>query len=128
MQSIGDFQSFTTSNYGMKMTASPEVKTQSDMSVGDVTPPISETKQASNEDKEKIKEPALDLAIEKVNLKLASLDKRIERSVHAGTKAIIYKVKDTTTNQILSEFPSENVQTIISKLWEVNGLFVDHKL
>lgn len=128
MQSIGDFQSVTASNYGMKMTASPEVKTQSDMSVGNGTMPISETEQASNGDKEKIKEPALDLAIEKVNLKLASLDKRIERSVHAGTKAIIYKVKDTTTNQILSEFPSENVQTIISKLWEVNGLFVDHKL
>lgn len=77
---------------------------------------------------EKKVEPQVAIALERANKKIATVDRKIERTVHEGTKAVIYKIRDTKSNEVISEFPSEHVQTIIAKLWEVNGLMVDHRL
>lgn len=75
-----------------------------------------------------IDEEILKKSVEQANKTLASFDKYIEREVHEVTHAIIYRLKDSRTNQVIQEFPPKKIQDMIAKMWEMAGLFIDKKL
>lgn len=83
---------------------------------------------SSNEDSKKIiDDKMLEDSIKQANKSLQNYNRYIERSVHEKTKAIMYVVKDTTTNEVIREFPPKKIQDMIAKMWELAGLFVDEK-
>ncbi len=74
-----------------------------------------------------IDDEMLDKAVEQANKSLENYNRYIERSVHEKTKAIMYVMKDTKTNEVIREFPPKKIQDMIAKMWELAGLFVDEK-
>lgn len=78
-------------------------------------------------DKALITEEMLDKSVEQANKSLDIYDKMIERSIHEKTKAVMYVLKDTRTNEVIREFPPKKIQDMIAKMWELAGLFVDEK-
>lgn len=67
-------------------------------------------------------------AIEEANKKISVANRRFEYSVHEKSKAIMIKVIDTDTNEIVKEIPPEKVLDIVAKMWElVGGVFVDER-
>lgn len=76
---------------------------------------------------EEFNDEMLKKAIEQANKSLSTYDRKIERSVHEVTKTIMYVIKDTKTNEVVSEFPPKKIQDMIAKMWELAGLFVDEK-
>lgn len=69
----------------------------------------------------------VDNSIEQANKSLKQFHRVIERNVHETTKAIMYTVKDTETDEVIAEFPPKKIQDMIAKMWELAGLFVDEK-
>lgn len=69
----------------------------------------------------------LDKSIEQANKSLKQYHRVIERNVHEVTKAVMYTVKDTDTNEVIAEFPPKKIQDMIAKMWELAGLVVDEK-
>lgn len=67
-------------------------------------------------------------SIEQANQALSGYDKKIERSVHEVTKAVIYTIRDTKTNEVISEYPTRKIQDMIAKMWELAGLVVDKRV
>ncbi len=76
---------------------------------------------------EQIDDEVLEKSVEQANKTLKKHDRYIERNVHEVTKAIMYKLKDSETNEVIAEFPPQKVQDMIAKMWELAGLFVDGK-
>lgn len=66
-------------------------------------------------------------SIDQANQSLKLYDRKLELSVHEVTKAIMYTLRDTKTNDIIAEFPPKKIQDMIAKMWELAGLFVDKK-
>jgi len=54
--------------------------------------------------------------------------KSLEVSVHQETHAIMIKVKNKETGEIIREAPPEKVLDAVAKLMEVTGLIVDKKV
>lgn len=54
--------------------------------------------------------------------------KSLEVSVHEETHAIMIKVKNKDTGEIIREAPPEKVLDAVAKLMEVSGLIVDKKV
>lgn len=75
----------------------------------------------------KADENLLNKAIEKANKTLDNHNKIIKREIHEKTKAIMFKIEDTETGEIIREFPPEKIQDMIAKMWEMVGLFVDKR-
>lgn len=76
---------------------------------------------------EKIDDALLEKSVEQANKTLKQHNRYIERNIHEVTKAIMYKLKDSETDEVIAEFPSQKVQDMIAKMWELAGLFVDKK-
>jgi len=74
-----------------------------------------------------INDELLEKSVEQANKSLKKHDRYIERNIHEVTKAIMYKLKDTETNEVIAEFPPQKVQDMIAKMWELAGLFVDER-
>lgn len=74
-----------------------------------------------------INDEMLDKAIAVANKTLAKHNNFIERSVHDVTKTVMYVMKDSTTDEVIREFPPKKIQDMIAKMWEIAGLFVDEK-
>lgn len=96
------------------------------------TPIESELKQNEIRKKEKeatevVNSEILDKSIEQANKSLEVYNRMIERTVHEKTNTIMYALKDTTTNEVIREFPPKKIQDMIAKMWELAGLFVDEK-
>ncbi|WP_020619541.1 flagellar protein FlaG [Paenibacillus daejeonensis] len=51
----------------------------------------------------------------------------LQFTVHEKTKAILVKIMDVRTGEVLKEVPPEKTQDFAAKLWELAGLFVDEK-
>lgn len=66
-------------------------------------------------------------AIEKANKEIRTFDRKLEFSIHEGTKEIVVKVIDTKDDTIIREIPSEKILDMVAKMWEIAGLFVDEK-
>lgn len=67
-------------------------------------------------------------AIEKANSTLRGVDKRFEFSIHEGTREIMVKVIDDTTDEIIREIPPEKILDMVAKIWELVGILVDRKI
>jgi len=75
----------------------------------------------------KIDEDLLQKSVDQANKNLQQFHRVIERSVHEVTHTIMYKLVDSETNEVISEFPPKKIQDMIAKMWELAGLFVDEK-
>ncbi|SKC55781.1 flagellar protein FlaG [Maledivibacter halophilus] len=75
----------------------------------------------------KFSESLFDKSIEQANKELEASNRKIERYVHKITKAIMFKIIDTDTKEVIKEFPPEKIQDMIAKMWELAGLFVDER-
>lgn len=67
-------------------------------------------------------------AIEKANSTLRGVDKRFEFSIHEGTREIMVKVIDDTTDEVIREIPPEKILDMVAKIWELVGILVDRKI
>jgi uncharacterized FlaG/YvyC family protein len=65
--------------------------------------------------------------VKQANKVLSGYDRQIEREVHAVTKTMMYKIRDTKTNEVIAEYPPKKIQDMIAKMWELAGLFIDQK-
>ncbi len=99
------------------------------------TAPVEKMKTSANGKDAKVEEVNLldqkgdkeimDKAMEQANLALARENRYIEREIHKVTQAVMYRVRDTFTNEVIFEFPPKKMQDMIAKMWESAGLFVD---
>ena len=76
---------------------------------------------------EQVDDELLEKSVEQANKSLQKHNRYIERNVHEVTKAIMYKLKDTETDEVIAEFPPQKVQDMVAKMWELAGLFVDER-
>ncbi len=66
-------------------------------------------------------------SVDQANKALAPHNRFIERAVHDVTHTVMYKIKDTATNEVIAEYPPKKIQDMVAKMWELAGLFVDEK-
>lgn len=69
----------------------------------------------------------LQRSVEQANKSLEQHNRYIERKVHDVTKAVMYTLKDTETEEVIAEFPPEKLQDMIAKMWELAGLVIDER-
>jgi len=69
----------------------------------------------------------LEKSVDQANRTLKASNRFIERTIHEVTHTVMYTLKDTTTGEVISEFPPKKIQDMIAKMWELAGLFVDEK-
>ncbi|MGB3367028.1 MAG: flagellar protein FlaG [Acidaminobacteraceae bacterium] len=80
-----------------------------------------------SEEGNKVNDDLLKKSLDQANKNLLNSNVRIEREVHEVTHAIMYKLLDAETNEVIKEFPPKKIQDMIAKMWELAGLFVDEK-
>jgi flagellar protein FlaG len=78
-------------------------------------------------DTDVINEDLLQKSVDQANKNLQQYNRFIEREVHEVTHTVMYKLVDSTTNEVISEFPPKKIEDMIAKMWELAGLFVDEK-
>lgn len=67
----------------------------------------------------------MERARQQANQVLKQHDRYVEREIHKVTHAVMYKLKDSITDEVLMEFPPEKMQDMIANMWETAGLFID---
>jgi len=82
---------------------------------------------ASSEGADAEFQKTMDESIKQANKSLANYDRQIEREIHSVTKVVMYKIRDTKTNEVIAEYPPKKIQDMIAKMWELAGLFIDQK-
>lgn len=75
-----------------------------------------------------IDQKVLDKSISQANKALKVYNRRIDREIHETTHAMMYKIVDTETKEVIREFPPKKIQDMIAKMWELAGLFVDEEV
>lgn len=75
-----------------------------------------------------IDQKVLDKSIKQANKELKIYNRRIDREIHEKTHAMMYKIVDTKTDEVIREFPPKKIQDMIAKMWELAGLFVDEEV
>lgn len=80
-----------------------------------------------NDSQNEFSEKLMEKSIEQANKALEGANRKIERHIHEVTKAVMYKIVDTETKEVIKEFPPEKIQDMIAKMWELAGLFVDER-
>ena len=66
-------------------------------------------------------------AIERANRAISGANRKFEFSIHEQTKAIMIKVLDADTNQVIREIPPEKILDMVARMWEMAGLIVDER-
>lgn len=74
-----------------------------------------------------IDEELLEKSVDQANKSLEQHNRYIERKVHDVTKAVMYTLKDSNTEEVIAEFPPEKLQDMIAKMWELAGLVIDER-
>lgn len=109
-------------------SADTNVYVESESGAGNDSPPIGVGKDTSTKDTiGEAEQEILSKSIEQANKTLKIYDRKLELSVHEVTHTVMYKLKDTRTNEVIMEFPPKKIQDMIAKMWELAGLFVDEK-
>ena len=67
-------------------------------------------------------------AVDNTNKMLEGYNRRFEISIHEGTNAVMVKVIDQNTDEIIREIPPEKILDMVAKLWEMAGIIVDKKI
>ncbi len=76
---------------------------------------------------EALSETYVNKKIKELNESLRPYSRYIEREVHEVTRSIMYKLKNSNTDEVIDEFPPSRIQDLVAKIWEMAGLFVDEK-
>lgn len=75
-----------------------------------------------------VSERALIEAIERANRAIEGFAyTSFEYSIHPKTHAVMIKVLDRDTKQVIREIPPEKFQDLVAKLWELSGIIVDER-
>lgn len=74
-----------------------------------------------------VSEKAVIDAIERANKAISGPNTRLQFSIHKDTKAIVVKMIDSDTNQVIREIPPEKILDMVAKMIEMAGLFVDER-
>lgn len=82
---------------------------------------------ASPDEGKHLDDEIIQKSVEQANQSLKAYNRYIQRDVHETTHAIMYKIKDSKTDEVIAEFPPKKIQDMIAKMWEIAGLFVDEK-
>lgn len=86
----------------------------------------SNTPIANGENTVKVTEDTFINAIEKANnVKCGTTE--CEFSIHKETKQIMIKLIDTTTREVIKEFPSEKILNMVAEICKTAGIYVDEK-
>jgi uncharacterized FlaG/YvyC family protein len=104
----------------------PQVK-EADAFVPTKAPAQPQTSGAPAEKEDAEFQKTMDESIKQANKSLANYDRQIEREIHSVTKVLMYKIRDTRTNEVIAEYPPKKIQDMIAKMWELAGLFIDQK-
>ncbi|TCT14045.1 flagellar protein FlaG [Natranaerovirga pectinivora] len=86
-----------------------------------------QSKAQSNPQDKQVQERDIIHAIEKANKEIRTYDRKLEFSIHEGTKEIVVKVINTSDDTVIREIPSERILDMVAKMWEMAGLLVDEK-
>lgn len=65
--------------------------------------------------------------IEKANNTLNLRYTSLEFSIHEKTKAIMVKVIDRDSGELIREIPPEKILDAVAHMWEIAGIIVDEK-
>lgn len=79
-------------------------------------------------ERSKLDEEALQQGIENLNKNIRVFNSKVSFSVDKDTGRTIIKVRDRDTNEIIREIPPEDFLRIASKLSELMGILIDHKI
>ncbi len=109
------------SNYANAVAHNPPRKEPQEMTE------LAEKKAEQLERSSKVSETLINKKIEEINESLRPYSRYIEREVHEVTRSIMYKLKNSKTNEVIDEFPPSRIQDLVAKIWEMAGLFVDEK-
>ncbi len=107
--------------------ASTPQPVESDAFVSTKTPAPTKTPGTPAEGEDAEFQKTMDESIKQANKSLANYDRQIEREIHSVTKVVMYKIRDTKTNEVIAEYPPKKIQDMIAKMWELAGLFIDQK-
>ena len=66
-------------------------------------------------------------AIERANKAIEGVNREFKISIHEETNAIMVKVIDKETKEVIREIPPEKILNLVAKLWELCGIIVDEK-
>lgn len=77
--------------------------------------------------KEKNEKKQLKNAVEQANKKLLSINKEMRLSIHEGTKKINIKIIDKETDEVIKEYPPEQLLDMFAKMIELSGLIIDER-
>ena len=75
-----------------------------------------------------IPENQLIQAVEKANKSFEPLDRRFEISMHDKINAVMIKVIDAKTDEVIREIPSEKILDMVSNMMELAGILVDERV
>lgn len=67
-------------------------------------------------------------AIERANNTLMGINTNFKFSIHEETKAIMVKVINSDTQEVIREIPPEKILDLVAKMWEMAGMFVDRHI
>jgi flagellar protein FlaG len=66
--------------------------------------------------------------IERANVDLNIKNTNLKFSIHEKTKAILVKVVDSETKEVVREIPSEKILDMVASMLERTGVFLDKKI
>jgi len=66
-------------------------------------------------------------SIERANEKVMVRNTELHFSVHEKTKAIMIKVMNSDTQEVIREIPSEQILDMVANFMELAGLYIDEK-
>lgn len=67
-------------------------------------------------------------AIESANKKLEAKNTELKFSIHEQTKAIMVKIINKDTDEVVKEIPPEKILDMVGKFMEMAGILVDKKI
>ena len=67
-------------------------------------------------------------AVDKANESFKPFDRRFEISMHDKIKAVMIKVIDARTDEVIREIPSEKMLDMVSNMMELAGILVDKRI
>ncbi|GAB6935095.1 hypothetical protein JCM14720_10160 [Calditerricola yamamurae] len=65
--------------------------------------------------------------VEQANRFFLNNHTHLEFSIHKETKAIIVRIINSETQEVIKEIPPEKILDLVAKLWEMAGLLIDER-
>ena len=85
-------------------------------------------KKATKDEKEEMTTPQLEKVAEKLQEFIGKMNKDLEFSVDEDSGRDVIKVIDKHSGDVIKQYPSEEVLSLVAKLSEATGNFIDSKI